>query len=41
MTPTVYNEKKGIRVAFVNWLTTEKDIKMVSELMNEIIKKII
>ena len=36
MTPTVYNGKKGIRAAFVNWLTTEKDIKMVSDLMNVI-----
>ena len=37
MTPNVYNGKKGIRAAFVNWLTTEKDIKMVAELMNQII----
>ena len=39
MTPTVYNSKKGIRAAFVNWLTTEKDVEMVAELMNEIITK--
>ena len=39
MTPTVYNGKKGIRAAFVNWFTTEKDIKMVAELMNQIIIK--
>ena len=38
MTPTVYNGKKGIRAAFVNWITTENDVKMVAELMNEIIK---
>jgi glutamate/tyrosine decarboxylase-like PLP-dependent enzyme len=38
MTPTVYNGKKGLRAAFVNWLTDEKDIKVVAELMNEIIK---
>jgi glutamate/tyrosine decarboxylase-like PLP-dependent enzyme len=40
MTPTVYNGKKGIRAAFVNWLTTEKDVEMVAKLMNEIIKTI-
>ena len=28
MTPTVYNEKKGIRAAFVNWRTQEKDVEM-------------
>jgi glutamate/tyrosine decarboxylase-like PLP-dependent enzyme len=26
MTPTVYNGKKGIRAAFVNWRTAEKDV---------------
>jgi hypothetical protein len=29
MTPTVYQNKKGIRASFVNWRTTENDIKMV------------
>ncbi|NBB21717.1 aspartate aminotransferase family protein [Runella sp. CRIBMP] len=28
MTPTVYNGKKGIRAAFVNWRTTEKDVEI-------------
>lgn len=28
MTPTVYNGKKGIRAAFVNWRTQEKDVEM-------------
>ncbi|WP_428666267.1 pyridoxal phosphate-dependent decarboxylase family protein [Runella sp.] len=28
MTPTVYNGKKGIRAAFVNWRTGEKDIEI-------------
>jgi glutamate/tyrosine decarboxylase-like PLP-dependent enzyme len=29
MTPTIYNNKKGIRASFVNWRTTEKDIDIV------------
>ncbi len=37
MTPTVYKERKGIRAAFVNWRTTEKDISLVTELMKEVI----
>jgi glutamate/tyrosine decarboxylase-like PLP-dependent enzyme len=40
MTPTVYNGKKGMRAAFVNWLTTQKDIEIVAELMNDIIKNL-
>ena len=28
MTPTVYNGRKGIRAAFVNWRTTEKDVEI-------------
>jgi glutamate/tyrosine decarboxylase-like PLP-dependent enzyme len=40
MTPTVYNGKKGIRAAFVNWLTSQKDIEMVTKLMHEIIKTV-
>lgn len=36
MTPTVYNGKKGIRAAFVNWRTTENDLKIATELMNKI-----
>ena len=40
MTPTVYQEKKGIRAAFVNWLTTEDDIIMVYGLMVDLMKKI-
>jgi glutamate/tyrosine decarboxylase-like PLP-dependent enzyme len=39
MTPTVYEGRKGIRAAFVNWLTTEEDINLVYKLMIEIIKK--
>lgn len=40
MTPTVYDGKKGIRAAFVNWRTTADDIELVSTLMNEIITSI-
>jgi glutamate/tyrosine decarboxylase-like PLP-dependent enzyme len=39
MTPTVYNGKKGIRAAFVNWRTTNNDIGIVVKLMMEIIKE--
>ncbi|OMQ10968.1 pyridoxal-dependent decarboxylase [[Flexibacter] sp. ATCC 35103] len=31
MTPTVYQNKKGIRASFVNWRTTENDIKIIIE----------
>ncbi|QOG02687.1 pyridoxal-dependent decarboxylase [Flavobacterium sp. MDT1-60] len=33
MTPTVYQNRKGIRASFVNWRTTENDIKIVMEEM--------
>lgn len=33
MTPTVYNGKKGIRAALVNWRTRAADIRLVTELM--------
>ncbi|WP_343660020.1 pyridoxal-dependent decarboxylase [Chryseobacterium sp.] len=36
ITPTFYNNHKGIRAAFVNWMTSEKDIHMVFEIMNGI-----
>lgn len=33
MTPTIYQNKKGIRAAFVNWRTSEKDVEIaVNEL---------
>lgn len=38
MTPTVYQNRKGIRASFVNWRTTENDIKIVIEEMNLIFK---
>ncbi|MBK1898230.1 pyridoxal phosphate-dependent decarboxylase family protein [Chryseobacterium paridis] len=37
MTPTFYNQHKGIRAAFVNWRTSEKDIELVFNIMTEII----
>lgn len=35
MTPTVYQNRKGIRASFVNWRTTEKDIRIVIKEMKE------
>ncbi|WP_264552428.1 pyridoxal phosphate-dependent decarboxylase family protein [Flavobacterium sp. N2038] len=35
MTPTVYQNRKGIRASFVNWRTTENDIKIIIEEMKE------
>lgn len=40
MTPTFYNQHNGIRAAFVNWMTSEKDIQLAFDLMNEIITEI-
>ncbi|WP_077418784.1 pyridoxal phosphate-dependent decarboxylase family protein [Chryseobacterium sp. JV274] len=40
MTPTFYNQHKGVRAAFVNWMTSENDIRQVFDLMNEIITEI-
>ncbi|MBO6213819.1 pyridoxal-dependent decarboxylase [Algoriella sp.] len=39
MTPTVYNNKKGIRAAFVNWLTTENDLVIIQNIMGEVLNK--
>lgn len=36
MTPTFYNNHKGIRAAFVNWMISEKDVYTVFEIMNEV-----
>lgn len=38
MTPTYYNNKKGIRAAFVNWQTSETDIEIVKNTMEEVLK---
>ena len=35
MTPTVYENKKGIRASFVNWRTNENDIQIVINEMKE------
>lgn len=35
MTPTVYQNRKGIRASFVNWRTNENDIQMAIEEMKE------
>ncbi|MDP5199303.1 pyridoxal-dependent decarboxylase [Flavobacterium sp. DG2-3] len=40
MTPTVYLNKKGIRASFVNWRTTENDIKLVIQEMREVLSRI-
>ena len=35
MTPTIYENRKGIRASFVNWRTNENDIQIVMEEMKE------
>jgi glutamate/tyrosine decarboxylase-like PLP-dependent enzyme len=35
MTPTVYNETPGVRAAFSNWRTTEKDVEIAWQAMND------
>ncbi|WP_407485210.1 pyridoxal phosphate-dependent decarboxylase family protein [Elizabethkingia miricola] len=37
MTPTNYNQRKGIRAAFVNWRTTTQDIELITETMATLI----
>ncbi|MBF7092216.1 aspartate aminotransferase family protein [Flavobacterium sp. ALJ2] len=37
MTPTVYQNRKGIRASFVNWRTSKNDIEIVVEEMKNII----
>lgn len=39
MTPTVYKGEKGIRAAFVNWRTSDKDVEMVMNLMQNIFRE--
>lgn len=41
MTPTVYQNQKGIRASFVNWRTNENDIKIVIEEMKKIISTVV
>jgi len=40
MTPTLYQNRKGIRASLVNWRTTEDDIRIVINEMNAIISSI-
>lgn len=40
MTPTLYNGKKGIRAAFVNWRTDEQDIATATREMTRSIQKL-
>ena len=35
MTPTVYQNRNGIRASFVNWRTTESDIRIIMEELKE------
>jgi glutamate/tyrosine decarboxylase-like PLP-dependent enzyme len=35
MTPTVYQNRKGIRASFVNWRTNELDVQLVIKVMKE------
>ncbi|PAM92069.1 aspartate aminotransferase family protein [Flavobacterium sp. IR1] len=39
MTPTVYQNKKGIRASFVNWRTKEDDIKIIIEELKTVFKE--
>jgi glutamate/tyrosine decarboxylase-like PLP-dependent enzyme len=39
MTPTVYQNRKGIRASFVNWRTTEEDIRIVVNEMKAILSE--
>lgn len=40
MTPTVYQNRKGIRASFVNWRTNENDIKIAIDEMKVVISTI-
>ncbi|RQO79666.1 aspartate aminotransferase family protein [Pedobacter sp. KBW01] len=40
MTPTFYNNKKGIRAAFVNWRTTTTDVELATLAMCEILTEL-
>ncbi|GAA0891334.1 pyridoxal-dependent decarboxylase [Fulvivirga kasyanovii] len=40
MTPTVYNGRKGVRAALVNWRTSEMDIRIVEDEMLIAVNKI-
>ena len=40
MTPTVYQNRKGIRASFVNWRTTEDDVKIIIQELKETISEL-
>lgn len=40
LTPTVYNGTAGIRAAFSNWRTTEHDVEIAWQAMNELVPQI-
>ncbi|WP_160135861.1 pyridoxal phosphate-dependent decarboxylase family protein [Chryseobacterium sp. c4a] len=40
MTPTFYSQHKGIRAAFVNWKTSETDVQLIFETMNNIMAQL-
>lgn len=40
MTPTFYNQHKGIRAAFVNWKTNETDVQLIFDTMNTVITEL-
>ncbi|MBZ4036185.1 aspartate aminotransferase family protein [Flavobacterium sp. 17A] len=40
MTPTVYQNRKGIRASFVNWRTSEQDIRIVIQEMVEVFQEL-
>lgn len=40
MTPTVYRNRKGIRASFVNWRTTEEDVRLVIKEMKAVLADI-
>lgn len=40
MTPTVYENRKGIRASFVNWRTNEGDIRIAMEEMTQVVSEL-
>ncbi|WP_347050321.1 pyridoxal phosphate-dependent decarboxylase family protein [Flavobacterium olei] len=40
MTPTIYKNRKGIRASFVNWRTTEEDVRLVIKEMKAVLADI-
>lgn len=38
MTPTIFNKRKGIRAALVNWRTNSKDVLIVQEEMEKVVR---